>query len=46
MFELHENEVDFFRLQDQVTVLEQDAANPSAILNPSVGVILIAHSMG
>src|SRR5436190_10198109 len=37
---------DFVRLQDQVTDLEQNAATPLAILNPSVGVILIAHSMG
>jgi hypothetical protein len=37
---------DFARLQDQVTDLEQNAATPLAILNPSVGVILIAHSMG
>tara|TARA_R110002060_G_scaffold30351_1_gene40768 strand:- start:479 stop:634 length:156 start_codon:yes stop_codon:yes gene_type:complete len=34
------------RLQDQVTDLERDAATPSAILEPSVGVILVAHSMG
>jgi alpha-beta hydrolase superfamily lysophospholipase len=36
----------FLRLQDQVTDLERDAATPSAILNPSVSVILVAHSMG
>lgn len=33
-------------LQDQVTDLERNAATPSAILNPSVSVILVAHSMG
>ncbi|RFU31631.1 hypothetical protein B7463_g4720, partial [Scytalidium lignicola] len=40
--------VETFRewLQDQVTDLERNAATPQAILNPSVGVILIAHSMG
>ncbi|KAG4412553.1 hypothetical protein IFR04_014304 [Cadophora malorum] len=40
--------VETFRewLQDQVTDLERDAATPSAILEPSVGVILVAHSMG
>ena len=37
---------DSVRLQDQVTDLEQNAATPLAIVNPSVGVILIAHSMG
>ncbi|KAK0100146.1 hypothetical protein ONS95_008484 [Cadophora gregata] len=40
--------VETFRewLQDQVTNLERDAATPSAILDPSVGVVLVAHSMG
>ena len=40
--------VETFRewLQDQVTDLERDAATPSAILDPSVSVILVAHSMG
>jgi hypothetical protein len=33
-------------LQDQVTDLETTAKSKSAILNPSVGVILVAHSMG
>ena len=33
-------------LQDQVTDLETTANTPSAILNPSVGVVLVAHSMG
>ncbi|CAG8972347.1 hypothetical protein HYALB_00005015 [Hymenoscyphus albidus] len=33
-------------LQDQVTDLETSAATPSAIMNPSVGVVLVAHSMG
>ena|SRR5436190_17428174 len=37
---------DFIRLQDRVTDLERSAATPLAIMNPSVGVILIAHSMG
>ena len=36
----------FVRLQDQVTDLEQNAATPQAILNPSVSVVLVAHSMG
>jgi hypothetical protein len=36
----------FLRLQDQVTDLERDAATPSAILDPSVSVVLVAHSMG
>ncbi|KAJ5047155.1 uncharacterized protein L3040_002997 [Drepanopeziza brunnea f. sp. 'multigermtubi'] len=40
--------VETFRewLQDQVTDLEQAAGNANAILEPSVGVVLIAHSMG
>ncbi|KAH8586761.1 hypothetical protein B0O99DRAFT_643584 [Bisporella sp. PMI_857] len=40
--------VEIFRewLQDKVTDLEHEAGTKSAILNPSVGVILIAHSMG
>jgi len=40
--------VETFRewLQNQVTDLERNAATPSAILDPSVGVILVAHSMG
>ncbi|KAH9208882.1 hypothetical protein DL95DRAFT_372809 [Leptodontidium sp. 2 PMI_412] len=40
--------VETFRewLQNQVTDLERDAATPSAIFDPSVGVILVAHSMG
>jgi hypothetical protein len=39
-------ELSFVRLQERVTNLEQNAATPQAILNPSVGVILVAHSMG
>jgi hypothetical protein len=40
--------VETFRewLQDQVTNLERNAATPSAILDPSVSVILVSHSMG
>ncbi|KAH8801369.1 hypothetical protein F5884DRAFT_862069 [Xylogone sp. PMI_703] len=40
--------VETFRdwLQDQVTDIEHNAATPQAILHPSVGVILVAHSMG
>jgi hypothetical protein len=40
--------VETFRewLQDQVTDLERNVATPSAILDPSVSVILVAHSMG
>jgi len=34
------------RLQERVTDIESNAATPSAILHPSVGVIIIAHSMG
>lgn len=35
-----------YRLQDQVTELEKGAGNVNAIQEPSVGVLLIAHSMG
>jgi hypothetical protein len=33
-------------LQDQITDLETHAATPLAIQNPSVSVILVAHSVG
>jgi hypothetical protein len=34
------------RLQEKVTDLEREAGTQQAILNPSVGVVLVAHSMG
>lgn len=40
--------VEIFRewLQGQVTTLEREAGTPTPILNPSVKVVLLAHSAG